>query len=69
MYAHTSLGGQFYFNKTHMVPPCTNIMINEKQDKKASWDAHSCKVYDKKMQVEKICDTIELLPTKLPMSF
>ena len=44
-------------------------MINEKQDKKASWDAHSCKVYDKKMQVEKICDTIELLPTKLPMLF
>ena len=40
MYGYTDLDGSFDFNKTILVSPGTNIIINKKLDQRSSWDAH-----------------------------
>ena len=72
--AHTALHGDFHFDATPLVPPCTKIMVHNKSQTRKSWDFHAfdalyvglsmkhyqCyKLVSKKTGVESTPDTVQ----------
>ena len=80
VYAH--LNGPFDFNRTPLSPPGIKVLINEKIQVRRSWSTYGVDgwylgpakehyrcywVYCSKTGTERISDTVEFLPTEIPM--
>ena len=80
--AHAYLNGIHDFNKILLAPPGTRAVVHSKPDKRASWTYHGedgwyvgpgphhyrCfKVYMPDTHKEKISDTVQLIPARIPI--
>ena len=79
--SYAYLFGVFDFNKTPLAPPGTKVSVHNKADQRASWarrgtpawyigpamEHYRCVTcYDPATRKEKVCDTVEFLPHKIP---
>ena len=79
---HAMMEGNFDFNKTPLAPPGTNVIVNEKPNRRRTWgqdriqvwyigpavEHYYCyKVYISNTRVEYITDTVELFPENTTM--
>ena len=82
--ANTVLEGVFDFNKTPLAPQGTKVVLHVKPSQRLSWDPHGTtvwylgpalehyrcyRVFVNKSKAERVTDTIELFPQKVPMPY
>ena len=80
--AYAQLNGQFDFNRTPLAPPGTRVLFHQKAAKRGTWAPHSqegwyvgpamehyrCyRIYFPQTRAERIVDTVEFFPTKVPV--
>ena len=79
--AYAVISGNFDFSRTPMAPPGTKVVVHDKANKRGSWAYHGtlgfyvgpamehyrCMTcYMPKSRMERVADTIQFLPTKIP---